>query len=82
MVAIVATHLFVPESPIKSPAKIDWVGAGLLSVGLAALLIGVSEGTDWGWRTRRIARPASASPLVALVAWVLWSGARRSRSST
>ena len=23
VVAIVATHLFVPESPIKSPAKID-----------------------------------------------------------
>ena len=53
-IAIVATHLFVPESPIKSPAKIDWVGAALLSVGLAALLIGVSEGTDWGWTDPRI----------------------------
>ena len=26
LVAIVATHLFVPESPVKSPARIDWVG--------------------------------------------------------
>jgi MFS family permease len=26
--AIVATHLFVPESPVKSPAKVDWAGAG------------------------------------------------------
>ena len=28
-VAIVATFLWVPESPIKSPARIDWIGAGL-----------------------------------------------------
>ena len=71
VVAIVATHLFVPESPIKSPAKIDWVGAGLLSVGLAGLLIGVSEGTDWGWSDARIFSLFGVA-VVALVAWVLW----------
>ena len=49
VVAIVATHLFVPESPVKSPARIDWVGAVLLSTGLACLLLGVSEGNRWGW---------------------------------
>ena len=27
-VAIVATKLFIPESPIKTPAKIDWGGRG------------------------------------------------------
>ena len=27
LVAIVATHLFIPESPVKSPARIDWAGA-------------------------------------------------------
>jgi EmrB/QacA subfamily drug resistance transporter len=48
-IALVATWLWVPESPIKSPAKIDWAGAGLLAAGLVALLVGVSEGNDWGW---------------------------------
>jgi EmrB/QacA subfamily drug resistance transporter len=48
-IAIVATFLWVPESPIKSPAKIDWVGAGLLSGSLVALLVGVSEANSWGW---------------------------------
>jgi EmrB/QacA subfamily drug resistance transporter len=49
LIAMVATHLFVPESPIKTPAKIDWGGAALLSAGLVSLLLGVSEGDNWGW---------------------------------
>lgn len=48
-VAVVATHLFVPESPVKNPARIDWWGALLLSVGLSCILLGVSEGSGWGW---------------------------------
>jgi EmrB/QacA subfamily drug resistance transporter len=48
-VAFVATHLFVPESPVKSPARIDWAGAGLLSAGLGCLLFGLSEASRWGW---------------------------------
>ena len=71
VIAIVATHLFVPESPIKSPAKVEWIGAALLSVGLAALLIGVSEGTTWGWSDTRIIGLFSGAAIV-LVAWVLW----------
>ena len=48
-VAVVATHLFVPESPVKSPAKIDWVGAAGLAIGLSCVLLAVSEGNRWGW---------------------------------
>jgi EmrB/QacA subfamily drug resistance transporter len=51
--AVVATHLWVPESPVKSPAKIDWVGAGLLSAGLAALLLAISQAETWGWTDGR-----------------------------
>lgn len=47
--AVVMTRLFVPESPVKSPARIDWGGAALLAAGLSSLLIGVSEGNSWGW---------------------------------
>ena len=54
-VAAVMTHLFVPESPVRSASrKIDWWGAGLLSVGLASLLLGVSEGNAWGWSSGRV----------------------------
>jgi EmrB/QacA subfamily drug resistance transporter len=50
-VAVAATHLLVPESPEKRPARIDWAGAALLSAGLAALLIAISEGGTWGWES-------------------------------
>jgi EmrB/QacA subfamily drug resistance transporter len=68
-VAIVATHLFVPESPIKSPARIDWTGAALLSVGLVCLLLAVSEGERWGWVSPAILGLFAAAA-AALIAWV------------
>jgi predicted MFS family arabinose efflux permease len=70
-IAIVCTLLFVPESPIKVPAKIDWAGAAFLSIGLATLLLGISEGPGWGWTSARILGLFAAS-VAALVAWVRW----------
>ena len=68
-VAVVATHLFVPESPIKSPAKIDWIGAGLLSGALVSLLVGVSEGNNWGWGSAPVLGLFAAAVVLA-VTWV------------
>ena len=70
-IAIVCTVLFVPESPIKVPSKIDWIGAALLGLGLGTLLLGISEGPRWGWASARIAGLFAAG-VVALVAWVRW----------
>ncbi|MCA1689403.1 MAG: MFS transporter, partial [Actinobacteria bacterium] len=47
--AMITTHLFVPESPIRTPGRVDVAGAGILAAGLTALLIGISRGADWGW---------------------------------
>jgi EmrB/QacA subfamily drug resistance transporter len=53
--AAAMTHFFVPESPVRSASRrVDWWGAGLLSVGLASLLLGVSEGNSWGWSSARV----------------------------
>lgn len=49
VIAVVATELLVPESPVRTPGRIDWGGAALLSAGLSAPLIGVSQGSGWGW---------------------------------
>jgi EmrB/QacA subfamily drug resistance transporter len=68
-VAVVATLLFVPESPIKSPAKIDWGGAALMSLGLVALLVAVSEGNSWGWSDFRTLGLIALSAVV-LVVWI------------
>jgi EmrB/QacA subfamily drug resistance transporter len=69
VVAILATHFFVPESPVKSPARIDWGGAALMSAGLVALLVAVSEGNSWGWGDGRTVGLIVASA-VLLAVWV------------
>jgi EmrB/QacA subfamily drug resistance transporter len=60
---------FVPESPIKTPAKPDYVGAAALSVGFAALLLALSEGTQWGWTSLGVFGLAAAAA-AALAGWV------------
>jgi MFS family permease len=49
LVAAVCAHLFVPESPVRTPGRVSWVAAVLLSGWLVALLLGVSEAPSWGW---------------------------------
>jgi EmrB/QacA subfamily drug resistance transporter len=66
--AVVATHLFVPESPVKTPARIDWGGAALMSAGLTAILLAVSEGNGWGWGSWRVLG-LLAGGAVVLVVW-------------
>src|SRR5262249_2983653 len=68
VVAGIAAQVVIPESPIRAPGRIDWVGAGLLTGWLVALLVGVSEAPTGGWG------PAQGLGLVgvAAVVLVLW----------
>jgi EmrB/QacA subfamily drug resistance transporter len=68
--AVLLVHLFVPESPIKTPSRVDWRGAALLSAGLLALLLALTEGERWGWLSTPILSLFAASG-VALVTWSL-----------
>jgi EmrB/QacA subfamily drug resistance transporter len=68
--AVVLVHRFVPESPIKTPSRVDVPGAVLLSVGLAALLVALSEGGAWGWASVRTVAVFALSA-AALAIWVL-----------
>jgi EmrB/QacA subfamily drug resistance transporter len=49
VVAVVSTVLFVPESPIRTPGRINTTGALLMSAWLIAGLLAVSEGPTIGW---------------------------------
>jgi EmrB/QacA subfamily drug resistance transporter len=70
----IAIHVFVPESPIRVPGRVNWVGAALMSFGLAALLVAVSQAPVWGWQSAKTLVLLALGALV-LVAWV-WSEAR------
>ncbi len=51
--AAVAVHRLVPASPPRERTRIDWAGAAMLSVGLAAVLLGISKANTWGWDSGR-----------------------------
>jgi len=71
VVAAIATALFVPESPIKAPSRINWTAAALLSAGLAAVLLAISEAPSWGWGApRTLGLVAAGVVLLAVWVWV------------
>jgi len=69
-VAAVCAFFFVPESPVRTPGRISWWGAVLLSGWLVALLIGVSEAPTWGWGSSKVLG-LIALAVVLGVAWVV-----------
>jgi EmrB/QacA subfamily drug resistance transporter len=74
VIAAVGAVLFVPQSPIRSPGTISWLPAVLLSGWLVALLVPLSEASDWGWGSPTVIGLFAAAVLLA-AAWV-WSELR------
>jgi MFS family permease len=68
--ATILTHLFVPESPVRVEGRVNWVGAALMTVGLVAVLVAVSETATWHWLSARTLATLAAG-VVVLVLWVL-----------
>jgi EmrB/QacA subfamily drug resistance transporter len=69
VIATVAAILFVPESPVRTPGRISWLPALLLSGWLVALLVALSEAPVWGWGSGKVIGLFLAT-VVLLAAWV------------
>jgi EmrB/QacA subfamily drug resistance transporter len=69
VIAAVCAQFFVPESPVRTPGRISWLAAVLLSGWLVALLVGVSEAPSWGWGSTRVLGLIALAVVIA-VAWV------------
>jgi len=69
LVAAAAALLFIPESPVRTPARLPVLPAVLLAGWLVALLIGLSEGNTWGWGSPAILGLFAFAALL-VVAWV------------
>jgi MFS family permease len=41
--------VLIPESTLRAPGNVHWLGAALLSGWLIALLLAVSQASTWGW---------------------------------
>jgi EmrB/QacA subfamily drug resistance transporter len=69
--AAFAVWRWVPESPVRVRARIDWLGGVLLSAALLAMLLPISEGNVWGWASGRVLG-LFALALVLGVLWAWW----------
>ena len=67
--ATIAIHLFVPESPLRVPGRVNWLGAALMSLGLVAVLVAVSETPVWHWVSAKTLITLAVG-IALLVAWV------------
>jgi hypothetical protein len=76
VVAAVAAWLWIPESPERTPARVDLRGALILGVGITAPLLAISRTNTWGWTDTR------TLGLAGFGAVVLWLWVRVERRTT
>jgi EmrB/QacA subfamily drug resistance transporter len=70
VVAAVSAVLFIPESPVRTPGRISWLPAVLLSGWLVGLLVALSEAPAWGWGSGRVLGLLVAAAALG-VGWVI-----------
>jgi EmrB/QacA subfamily drug resistance transporter len=69
-IAIALVRRYVPESPVKTPSRLDLPGALLLAGALTTLLLALTEGDSWGWTSTRVVGLAALAAVLSVV-WVL-----------
>lgn len=67
----------VRESPVREPGRFDTLGALGLATGLVCLLLGVSQGGQWGWSSPRILGLFLACAVILTLWWVQQRRAER-----
>ena len=61
----------IPPSPVRTPARVNWTAAVLMSVGMSGVLIAVSEAASWGWGSPKTLGLLAVG-LAGCAAWVGW----------
>jgi EmrB/QacA subfamily drug resistance transporter len=72
MLIVVTAYLtwrYIPESPVKTPADINYRAAGLMTVGMSGVLLAITETSSWGWGSPKTIGLFILGSLV-MVAWV------------
>jgi MFS family permease len=70
VIAAISAVLLIPESAMRSPGRISWLPALLLSAWLVALLVALSEAPTWGWGSGRVLG-LLAGAVVLAGAWLM-----------
>lgn len=66
-IALLGVVFGVPESPVRTPGRLDVPGALILSVSLVSLLLAITEGRQWGWTGTRTVTLLAVGTIALLV---------------
>jgi EmrB/QacA subfamily drug resistance transporter len=69
-ITVVAAHVIIPESPVRTPGKLSPTAIALLSGWLVALILGISEAPTWGWTSTSVIGLMIAAVILAVL-WVI-----------
>jgi EmrB/QacA subfamily drug resistance transporter len=70
LIALAGAIFGMKESPVRTPGRLDVLGATILSLSLAGLLLAISKGQAWGWGEAKTIGLLAAGA-VGLVVFVL-----------
>src|SRR6476661_896945 len=63
------TWRYIPESPVKTPGHINYRAAALMTLGISAVLLAITETSTWGWGSPKTLGLLAVGTLVIL-AWI------------
>jgi MFS family permease len=69
-VGLILSRQYLPTSPVSAAGTINWLSAVLMSAGLTAVLVAITETTSWGWGSVR-AIGLFAVGLLLLAGWIM-----------
>jgi len=69
-IGMVAAHVVIPESDVRTPGTLSWAGIVLLTVWLVAGILGISEAPTWGWGSTRIVGLLLGAVVICVI-WVI-----------
>jgi predicted MFS family arabinose efflux permease len=70
LLSLVLAARLLPRRPTRGAGRVDWWGAVVLGAGLVLLLLPVSQGHVWGWRSPGVVGCLAGS-VVVLAGWVV-----------
>ncbi len=71
LIAIFLCPFYLRETPVSREIRLDVAGALLVAVSCFSLLLALSKGTDWGWKSQSILSLLLISAFT-LLAFVIW----------